>query len=324
MNPPHQPSKRPLKVAWTLERLLHERSLALGFTLASSTGSCYDSAFASYIEFCRLHDRPLTPSVDTLSFFIVWLSSYILPRSVNTYLSGICSKLENDFAEVRQVRQHRLVQRCLRRHQQPVHRREPLSRGVLLDVYLQLSSSCVYDDLLFLTILHVGFETLQRLGELVWPDALKLRSYSSVAMCHTVNFSDDSFSYTLPGSKTDRFGHGSQVLVRRSSLVNDCHSLFAKYLRARDALFLHHPQLWLWSSGDVPTRSWFIQKFRAFTPHSNFSGHSMRAGGATSLALAGATPHLIQAAGRWSSSEFQKYVRVHPFLLQALIHSDNI
>jgi hypothetical protein len=46
----------------------------------------------------------------------------------------------------------------------------------------------------------------------------------------------------------------------------------------------------------------------------------MRAGGATALALAGIPPPLIQAAGRWSSDEFAKYIRIHPFILQALIH----
>ncbi|KAG1865034.1 hypothetical protein DFJ58DRAFT_772079 [Suillus subalutaceus] len=44
------------------------------------------------------------------------------------------------------------------------------------------------------------------------------------------------------------------------------------------------------------------------------SGHSMRAGGATALAIARMTPNIIQAAGRWSSDEFQKYIRQHAFL----------
>jgi hypothetical protein len=46
----------------------------------------------------------------------------------------------------------------------------------------------------------------------------------------------------------------------------------------------------------------------------------MRAGGATALAIAGMTPDLIQAAGRWSMDEFKKYVRQHAFLLNALFH----
>ncbi|KAF9234467.1 hypothetical protein BU15DRAFT_65712 [Melanogaster broomeanus] len=47
---------------------------------------------------------------------------------------------------------------------------------------------------------------------------------------------------------------------------------------------------------------------------------SMRAGGATALTLNSVALYLIQAAGRWSSNEWQKYVRKHPYLRQALVH----
>jgi hypothetical protein len=69
----------------------------------------------------------------------------------------------------------------------------------------------------------------------------------------------------------------------------------------------------------IPTRSWFLQCLHEHCG-SQMSGHSMHAGGATALMIAGMTPDLIQAAGRWSSQEFQKYVRLHPFLLNALLH----
>jgi hypothetical protein len=91
-------------------------------------------------------------------------------------------------------------------------------------------------------------------------------------------------------------------------------------LTSRDRLFPNFPELWLRSHGGIPTRSWFMGRFRSLLTDPNLNGHSLRAGGATALALAGATPQTIQAAGRWSSDEFRKYIRLHPFLLQALIH----
>jgi hypothetical protein len=51
----------------------------------------------------------------------------------------------------------------------------------------------------------------------------------------------------------------------------------------------------------------------------DLAGQSLRAGGATALALAGVSNDLIQAAGRWSSDVFQAYIRKHPILLQLLI-----
>jgi hypothetical protein len=43
----------------------------------------------------------------------------------------------------------------------------------------------------------------------------------------------------------------------------------------------------------------------------------MHAGGATCLASSGATPAIIQAAGRWASNTFQIYIQKNPILLQA-------
>ena len=46
----------------------------------------------------------------------------------------------------------------------------------------------------------------------------------------------------------------------------------------------------------------------------------MRAGGATHLAQLGTPAPVIRALGRWSSDAWELYIRVHPTLLQALLH----
>ncbi|KZP13627.1 hypothetical protein FIBSPDRAFT_753151, partial [Athelia psychrophila] len=50
-------------------------------------------------------------------------------------------------------------------------------------------------------------------------------------------------------------------------------------------------------------RAWFLQCFKLYVI-GNYAGQSLRAGGATALAEAGAPPDLIMAAGRWSSDTF--------------------
>ena len=45
----------------------------------------------------------------------------------------------------------------------------------------------------------------------------------------------------------------------------------------------------------------------------------MRASGATSLAAADVPPAKIQAIGRWKSDTFERYIRRHPTLLQAVL-----
>lgn len=57
---------------------------------------------------------------------------------------------------------------------------------------------------------------------------------------------------------------------------------------------------------------------RTFFP-ADVSGHSMRAGGATSLAAAGVSPNGIRDVGRWKSDTWERYVRKNSTLLQALL-----
>jgi hypothetical protein len=107
---PRQPRRR----AWPLDRLIHERSIALGSSLDKSTFGSYSSALNSYITFCKLHKRPIEPTADTMSFYVVYMSHHIKPDSVDTYLSGICNQLELHFPNVRSIRSSHMVSRTLK------------------------------------------------------------------------------------------------------------------------------------------------------------------------------------------------------------------
>ena len=53
-----------------MERLLHERAVTLGFSLDLSTRKSYSSGLNAYLDFCEAHNLPISPSEDTLSFFV--------------------------------------------------------------------------------------------------------------------------------------------------------------------------------------------------------------------------------------------------------------
>ena len=61
-----------------------------------------------------------------------------------------------------------------------------------------------------------------------------------------------------------------------------------------------------------------MSRLRIFFPR-EITGQSMRSGGATSLAEAGASLATIQAVGRWSSDAFRIYIRKNPILIHAVI-----
>ena len=315
-------SRQPHREPWTFDRLVHERSIALGLSIDNSSHLTYTSALNSYLSFCKIHNVPIEPTEETLSFFVVYMSTHIKPDSVNSYLSGICNQLEVYFPNVRKNRNSILVSRtlagCRRRFGTPTQRKQPLSSHDLRKVLSRIGSSKSHDNQLFLAILFTGFHGLFHLGELTFPDRVASRDYRKIMSRHTVDITQSSYSLLLPGHKADRFFEGSTVIIQKTNLATDPHNIFVSYIKSRDAIHPFKPELWLRQSGIVPTRSWFIKKLRNFFP-SHIAGQSMCAGGATSLAEAGVPPHIIQAIGRWSSDTFKIYIRKNPVLLQAML-----
>src|SRR6202789_2455201 len=149
-------SRQPLREAWTMDCLVNERSISLGYSLDSSSFATYTSALNSYLTFCNIHHLRVDPTPDTLSFYVVFLSSHINPKSVNSYLSGICRQLEPFYPDIRQHRKSLLVSRmiagCLRRFGTPTKRKSPFSHADLQRVVGSLSPTPSHDECLFCAI----------------------------------------------------------------------------------------------------------------------------------------------------------------------------
>jgi len=299
--------------------------LALGCAIDNRTWRGYGSALNSYLNFIRIHRYPLEPTPDTLSLFVVYMCHHIQPRSVGTYLSGICNQLEPYFPDVRAHRNPPLVTKtftgCLRMLSSPIQRKSPLSFTDLIRVvqhYIDAPSPPSHDDLLFVSQITTGFNALLRLGELTVPDAVALRDDRKVTKIWTVVVSQDEYEYELPTHKADHYFEGNKVLCRRSHDIPDPVRHFHAYLQSCNTLFPLSRELWLTQRGVSPTRSFFMRRMRTFFD-GDIAGQSIRAGGATFLAECGVPPHLIQARGRWKSETFQIYIRKSPVLLQALL-----
>ena len=219
-----------------MERLVNERSICLGYSLDASSFGAYTSALNSFLTFCNLHHLPVDPTPDTLSFYVVFLSTYIKPDSVNAYLSGICRQLEPFFPDVRQNRRSMLVSRtltgCMRRFGTAVTRKTPLSHANLLFLIDSLVSHPSYDDLLFLAMVLTGFHALMRLGELAFPDKKSLRNYRKIALRHSVSLMLGRYSFFLPYHKGDRFFEGNTILVQQTDTPTDPYKPFLAYLEA--------------------------------------------------------------------------------------------
>ena len=317
-------TRQPRRPAWSMARLHHERALALGSSIESSTAATYNSHLQSYLSFCKAHRFPITPTPDTLSFYIVYMASFIKPASVSAYLSGICNNLEPHFPEVRASRRSPLVSRTLAgikklRGNLAPSRKHPLSRDDLSQLIAAFPLD-EFDNCLFVSMLLTGFFGLMRLGELTVPDVPSRRSFKKQIRRLSLKISPSRFSFHLPYHKADRFYEGNTIIIDAipSSALNPLTPMLA-YIRLRDCKFPLRPSLWLLANGQPPTYSWFVHRLQSVLG-SNFAGHSLRSGGATDLALSGVSDDAIQAMGRWSSDTWRIYIREHPVLLHALIH----
>ena len=314
---------RPPCEAWTHERLVCECAIAIACAIEPSSASSYSSAVNSYFTFCSSHSLPVEPTPDTLSFFAVYMAHHIKPKSVSSYLSGICNQLEPFFPDVRSHRRHWLVTKtligCRKMLPSSTTQKRPISRTELTDVAQRYAASTSFDNTLFLAILLTRFHGLLRLGELTWPDNSNLRDYRKVIMRSTVQVYPKSFQFTLRGHKADRLFEGSHILIQSTELGDDALCPFTKFLAMCDRLFPLRPELWLTENGSIPTRTWFLKRFHRHFP-GNVDSHSLRAGGATALAQASIPPHMIQAIGRWSSEAFQIYIRQHPVVLASHLY----
>ena len=157
-----------------------------------------------------------------------------------------------------------------------------------------------------------------RLGELVFPDKKDLRNYRKISLRHLVSILPTYYSFFLPSNKTNPTFEGNTIMVQKNNMPTDPYHPFLSYLASRDKKFPIHPELWLNSCGNIPTCHWYISRLWKFFG-SNIAGHSLKSGGTTSLAEAGADLAMIQAIGRWNSDAFWIYIRKNPVVIHAIL-----
>ena len=67
-------SNQPVRQCWTLTELAQAHVMALANSVDLSTQQSYGSALNSWLAFVTLHEFPFEPTLETLSYFIVYMS----------------------------------------------------------------------------------------------------------------------------------------------------------------------------------------------------------------------------------------------------------
>lgn len=287
-----------------------------------STRKVYKTHLRSYLCFVRSHKFNIEPNETTLALYVVYMSQFIKPTSIESYLTGISHYLSVFYPSMPQWRAAPLLQQTLRGckkiHGSPIQRKRALSLSDLTTMTMTLQSSKKFDDMLFVALLLVGFYGLLRLGELVYPDDTSLDQPKKMIRRSTIQLQASSLRFQLPYHKADRFYEGNTILILPNNGPADPITAVARYILLRDRYFPNATDMWLRGDGARPRRRWFITQLKSFQL-GDVAGHSLRSGGATMLAESGVRLDIIQALGRWSSEAFRGYIRSHPLVLHNAI-----
>ncbi|KAJ8303659.1 hypothetical protein KUTeg_018769 [Tegillarca granosa] len=244
--------------------------------LSINTKLDYQTALQQFTNFRRFLKLPdLWPvQIDHLLSYISYQSQKGLsPSTVSSYLAAI-SHVHKVYNWTNPKSQF-LVQKAvtgLRRIRQVRDSRAPVTEDMLHNIYHILETVCwsEYELWLFRSAYCLAFYGLLRVSELV---------YTTADMAHRPLF----YSDIKVSTSESQF---AQCLVLRN---------FCQF-----------------ETGLMPVNTLSVQccTIKLGLPVSVFSSHSFRIGAATTLALKGLDPSIIQSLRRWSSDAFPKYIRL--------------
>ena len=125
---------------------------------------------------------------------------------------------------------------------------------------------------------------------------------------------------TIKQSKTDPLRQGVEIYLGTTH-ATVCPILL--YLHVRSP---HPGPLFVFQSGAPLTRSSLVTHLKtaltkAGIDHTNFNGHSLRIGAATTAVHCGLEDSLIQTLGRWKSAAYKTYIRLPRSQLAAVSRS---
>ena len=289
--------------------------------LAKSTLTAYKTGQRHFLRFAAeenmsIHEvLPATPTV-VLAFvtYLFLRPTTLAYKSIKAYIchvKALAKTLAIDCAAF-QCERVALALRTVRRLRGSKTRpkRLPITVALLAKFLLILRSRPRSVDISAIAaILAVGVFGLFRSGELV-PKSRK----DDVLLRRHILWEKDKVTVHLNGSKTDPFREGIDIVIFKNTSSPCPYSAFLEHWDMAPDKHPNAPAFQRSNGSPVsyPTLLAAIKTLagEAGLDDSTFSGHSMRIGGATTLALLGYPAHIIKEIGRWRSLSYQLYTRM--------------
>lgn len=320
--------KRPANVHLNAADLKLQTEQLMRHTLATASLKTYEVGVRAWLRFCQQYNfLPLNPLSGQVCSFVTWLSlpspsskNGLQAKTIKVYLNGlrhihVANSLESPIASL----QVWMLLRAVKRTQAKVETvpRRPVTVSLLsyLRPLLNLNS---YDDSVFWLIMVFGVRGLFRLGELL--PSSKHDIDHNVLTTDNVTSLPDRTSVFLAASKTDPFRLGVVVpMFTTGDAVCPSAAYASVLIKRKAANIAARAPLFCNLSGNILVKSDIIFTMDSVFNYVNqslglpsllgsYKGHSLRRGGATSLALSGVPDRVIQIVGRWKSDSYKLYI----------------
>lgn len=251
------------------------------------------------------------PTLEVYCSFIDFCLSIYTPDTVTSYLKRINTAAvektgHNIKDQLNRIWIKRTFVAAARRlgHSGP-SKRLPLTVDVLTKIRPEMDFS-QHNDRALWAILCVGVFALARIGELIPGTGSKLQVTRGA-----VTVRGDKGTLSLRGTKTDREMKGVQILFFRNDSACCPVTALLAYLATHQGR--NHSPLFVDNQGRKISQSWVVVRMRTLLNKiglrgEDFSGISLRRGGAQTLVRLKANDKIVMCMGRWTSSCFNRYL----------------
>jgi hypothetical protein len=293
--------------------------------LEKSTRTSYGTGIRKYFDFTRLHGlvtEAFPPSADILLAFATWM--YTLPgrggkgltaSTIMGYLTAvrsICVDLGFPVTAFYDLRLRRVKRGIKKLRSRKARSRLPITIWLAARLIKSITAQDGMAGTMLTAAICTGIYGLMRAGEMVEKSE---SGHQGLRRDHVFWDPDRKWvDIRLDNSKTDYFREG--VVIRLHANGSSTCPV-AKLRAAWDAAVDDSPgaPVFQQANGAPCTYKWLQHSLRMVVDRigldkSDYGTHSLRIGGATSLAIAGERPETIKEMGRWKSLSYQLYVRV--------------
>jgi hypothetical protein len=284
-----------------------------------NTKRTYTSAQTRFLNFCELYKLNAMPCTeDTLILYVSFLFEEGLTAStIRVYLSAVRSM--HVFAGVpyptEMLRVRLALKGAVRQTPQPV-RKLPITIDILKQMLKNAKHR--FDSLLLTSVMTLAFFGCLRLSEFCLPDTTKFSSNLHVCMSDVnIDLKTKTLTLFLRRSKTDSDNKGVSIYIGCSREPTCCaFCSMCAYLKFRNTIIPNNDDapLFLLPGGTVLAKNYMISITRLLLCMSGYnpalySGHSFRAGAATTAGDSGFKDWELKMLGRWKSSAYNIYLR---------------